>query len=322
MYDNLEPMLTHDFPFDPRYGYNEDDLRAITPPAVPQGFAEFWQRTYEQALAKPTRPTVRQISSSNPDIEVYELEYDGVDGFRVGGWMTKPVGQEPTRGVVMGHGYGGRDAPDLIIPGPACAAVFPCARGFNRSARENLPANAPEHVTYGIDSPETYIHRYCVSDIFSATSALLELAPQTAGCVDYLGVSFGGGIGAMAIAWERRFRRAFLGVPSFGHHDLRLRMQCAGSGESVRQMHQHNPEIRKTLAMFDSAVSAQFCKVPTMVACALFDPAVPPPGQFAVYNSLAGEKLLCVLQAAHFSWADEQEEGANVLKRQNTWFAR
>ncbi|MEZ5576382.1 MAG: hypothetical protein R3F44_12440 [Candidatus Competibacteraceae bacterium] len=36
------------------------------------------------------------------------------------------------------------------------------------------------------------------------------------------------------------------------------------------------------------------------VAAARFDPAVPPPGQFAVYNALAGPKELFVLRAGHF----------------------
>ena len=294
---------------------------AVKPPAITPGFAEFWQNTYALALATPTRPTIRPIASSNPALEVYELEYDGIGGFRVGGWMTRPKGQTPTRGVVMSHGYGGREAPDLNVPGPACVAVFPCARGFHRSSRPDLPSDGGRHVIHGIDSPETYIHRHCVADLFSATSALLELAPQTAGCIDYLGGSFGGGMGAMTIPWERRFRRAFLAVPSFGHHDLRLQMQCVGSGESVRQLFMRKPEIRKTLALFDSAVATQFCKIPTLAACALFDPAVPPPGQFAVYNSLAGEKQLYIRPADHFEWEGNVQDQAKLFKLQCEWFS-
>ena len=314
-------MFTHQFAFDPTYGYTEDDLRAVAPPAIPDGFEQFWQETYQAALATPPRPTIRPIASSNPEIEVFELEYDGLDGFRVGGWMTRPKGQTPRRGVVMGHGYGGREAPDLNVAGPACVAVFPCARGFHRSARPDLPGNGADHVLVGIDSPETYIHRYCVADMFCATSALLELAPQTAGCIDYLGGSFGGGIGGMTIAWEKRFRRAFLAVPSFGHHDLRLKMPCVGSGEAVRKLYLRKPDIRATLAFHDSAVAARFCKIPTMAACALFDPAVPPPGQFAVYNSLAGEKRLYIRPADHFEWEGNQQDQLRLHKQQSEWFS-
>ncbi|MEZ5583004.1 MAG: hypothetical protein R3F37_09785 [Candidatus Competibacteraceae bacterium] len=40
----------------------------------------------------------------------------------------------------------------------------------------------------------------------------------------------------------------------------------------------------------------------------MFDPAVPPPGQYAIYNALAGHKDLFVLQAGHF-------EHGNALQR-------
>ena len=36
-----------------------------------------------------------------------------------------------------------------------------------------------------------------------------------------------------------------------------------------------------------------------MVAAALFDPAVPPPGQFAIHSALAGERALFVRRNAH-----------------------
>ena len=42
--------------------------------------------------------------------------------------------------------------------------------------------------------------------------------------------------------------------------------------------------------------------IPTHVDCALFDPAVPPPGQFCVYNAIRSPKKLFVRQAAHFEF--------------------
>jgi cephalosporin-C deacetylase len=49
-------------------------------------------------------------------------------------------------------------------------------------------------------------------------------------------------------------------------------------------------------------VAARFTSIPVHVAAALFDPAVAPPGQFAVYNALPGEKQLFVLDAGHFDY--------------------
>lgn len=292
------------------------------PPSPPKGFEAFWRATYDEARATLPRPSLRQIKSDKPDLEVFEVDFDGIGGFRVGGWLTRPVKEKPRRGVVFGHGYGGREGPDLNVPGPAAVTLFPCGRGFHRSARADLPASSPQHVIRGIEKPETYLHRFCVADIWSAVSALTELAPEVAGCIDYIGTSFGGGIGAMSLPWEPRFRRAFLGVPSFGNHPLRVTLPCVGSGEAVRQLYLRKPEILQTLAFFDSAVSSTFTHIPVLVSCALFDPAVPPPGQFCVYNALAGAKELYVRQSDHFTWDGSDQEGRTLFALQQEWFSR
>lgn len=70
-----------------------------------------------------------------------------------------------------------------------------------------------------------------------------------------IGVSFGGGIGAMALAWDRRIARAHFNVPSFGNQPLRLKLQTMGSGAAVRSAHMRNREtVERTLAYYDAAV--------------------------------------------------------------------
>jgi cephalosporin-C deacetylase len=220
---------------------------------------------------------------------------------RIGGWLTRPRDEPVERGVVVGHGYGGREEPDFHLPFRRAAVIFPCARGISRSARAGIPGNPDEHVLHGIARRETYMHGGCAADtVWCAASALLELFPMAARRLDYLGISFGGGIGALALPWDERFHRAHLNVPSFGHHPLRLTLPCVGSGEAVRRAQQRTGRTLATLRYFDAATAARFLRIPVHVAAARFDPAVPPPGQFAIYNALAGERELFVLQAGHF----------------------
>jgi cephalosporin-C deacetylase len=56
------------------------------------------------------------------------------------------------------------------------------------------------------------------------------------------------------------------------------------------------------------ATAATRVRIPVHVAAALFDPSVPPPGQFAVHNALAGRKELFVLTAGHFDHPDAATE--------------
>ena len=169
------------------------------------------------------------------------------------------------------------DAPDLNLPIPHAAALFPCLRGQSRSRLPGVPENGMEHVLYGIESRETYIHGGCAADLWCAASALLALVPQAGERLDYMGGSFGGGIGALALPWDKRFTAAHLSVPSFGNHPLRLTLPCVGSGESVRKYHQTYPKVTEVLRYFDAATAARRIAIPVLVAAALFDPAVPRP---------------------------------------------
>lgn len=230
-----------------------------------------------------------------------EIEFDAWGGRRIGGWLLRPTHGSAAVGVVMGHGYGGRSAPAALPAfGWPAAVLQVCMRGFHRSAFADLPVAAAEHVVHGIEGRETYLHRGCTTDIWAAATALLEVEPQIVGSLCYWGESFGGGIGAMALPWDQRFRRAFLDIPSFGHHPLRLTLPCCGSGEAVGRYYANHPEVAEVLRYFDAAVHARHIICPTMIAAACFDPAVPPPGQFAVYHALRCERELFVRQYAHF----------------------
>ncbi|BDI29858.1 deacetylase [Capsulimonas corticalis] len=312
--------MQHPFPFDPTYGYDEAALLKVAAPPEVSDFADFWRATYDEARAVPTDTVMRSIASPRRGYDVFEAEFTGLGGARVGAWITVPHGGF-ARGVVAGHGYGGRSGPDFPIPGPPAAAIFPCARGFDRSAAPGIPDNAEEHVVFGIEHRETYLHRFCAADLWTAASVLLELFPAAEGNLHYLGVSFGGGMGALALPWDDRFQRAFLDVPSFGNHPLRVTLPCAGSGESVRRQYATRPEILETLRYFDAAVAATHLRIPTLAGCALFDPAVPPPGQFCVYNSLAGPKELFVHPAGHFPYREERHDARRLFQALENWFA-
>lgn len=160
-----------------------------------------------------------------------------------------------------------------------------------------------------------------VADYWLAASALLELYPQAKDRLYYLGESFGGGIGALMLPWDARFKKAYLNIPSFGNHPLRITLPCVGSGQSIQEhYHEGHTEILNVLQYFDAATAASHIQIPVFVAAATFDPAVPPPGQFAVYNALPGPKELFIRQAAHFDLAGNEHDDAAIHARLRRWF--
>ncbi|MFV0337980.1 MAG: acetylxylan esterase [Chthoniobacterales bacterium] len=285
--------------------------------STPRGFENFWRSTYEKALRIPLNITRRKISSS-AKARVYEFECDSLGGFRIGGWIIEPADGKWERGIVMGHGYGGRAEPELSTYGPPAVLIQPCMRGFHRSAHPSVPDECPKHVLHEINNREKYILRGCVADIWVAASVLLSLYQEVRDKLDYIGGSFGGGLGAMSLAWDSRFRRAFLDVPTFGNQRERLQTPCFGSGEPVRLRYEKDPSLLKKLRWYDSAIAAHWIKIPTFVAAALSDPNVPPIGQFAVYKGLGGKKDLFVRKEGHPNVLSDDKKLRPIL---DTWFS-
>ncbi|MEU9092967.1 acetylxylan esterase [Streptomyces sp. NPDC048428] len=323
--------FVHEFPFDPAHGRTLEDLVAVPAPPAPDDFDDFWRARYEEARKVVTDPELGPVEGERDGVRIHGMTYTSVGGVRLGGWLALPAegpAAEPVRhGFVIGHGYGGRQepGPDVPLPLPSSAAILPCVRGMGaRGLVEGIPDVSSGHVLHGIESRDSYVIGDCVADLWCAASALVELVPELAGAgrLGCLGESFGGGLGALALPWDERFGAGQLTVPTFGNHPLRLTLPCTGSGEAVRGYHREHPEVVDVLRYFDAATAAGFVEQPTLVAAALFDPSVPPPGQFAVHNALAGERELLVLPAGHFEYEGLAQDEAGLVEARREFFGK
>jgi cephalosporin-C deacetylase len=307
--------------FDPTYGYNLEQLLQIVPPPQPDGFVAFWQARYMRAMRLDPNQQLSPCGSFHPDYECYNLSYRSTDDFEIGGWVLVPKHTPVTRGVVVGHGYGGREGPDFDLPIPGAAFLFPCFRGLSRSKCWPISDNPSYHVLHNIDKRDQYILGGCVEDLWLAVSALLKLFPSVSGHVAYLGISFGGGIGALALPWDRRIQRAHFNVPSFGNQPLRLQLPTWGSAAAVQNYQRAHGNILATLNYYDAAVAAQHIQIPVHVAAALADPMVASPGQFCIYNALPREKKLFVLDKGHSDYPGQAEQKKALLSELQGFFS-
>ncbi|WP_434131542.1 acetylxylan esterase [Methylocaldum sp. GT1BB] len=313
-------MISAKPPFDPTYGYTLESLLRVDCPEEPGDFAEFWETRYRRALSVYPNPELSRGKDVHPDFDVYDVRYRSTDDYMIGGWLLSPKHGPIRRGLVVGHGYGGREGPDFDLPVGEAVVLFPCFRGLSLSRDPRLPDNPARHVLHGIDRRDRYILGGCVEDLWLAVSALLNVFPQVEGHIGYSGISFGGGIGALALPWEPRIRMAHLNVPTFGHHPLRLALPTLGSGEAVRRYERRHGSVLETLRYYDAACAARHIRIPVHVAAALSDPFVAPPGQFAIYNALAGPKRLFVLKAGHSDYPERLEEERALLAELGAFF--
>jgi cephalosporin-C deacetylase len=313
-------LIAHGYPFDPTYGYTPERLLAVEPPETPPDFRSFWRSRYQRVVGLPPQPRLGPAAPAPPGWVVRDLSYRSTGDCPIRGWVAEPADGRVERAVVLGHGYGGCDGPDAGLALPGTVLAFPCFRGLSRSRCPPISPDPAYHVLHDIHDRDRYVLGGCVEDLWLAVSALLEIYPGVRGRIGYAGISFGGGIGALALPWEARVARAALTVPTFGHHPLRLTLPCAGSGEAVRRFAREHRNILATLPYYDAAVAARFVSMPMLVAAARFDPIVPPPGQFAIYNALPGAKELVVLEAGHFDWPGRAGQDAALAARARTFF--
>lgn len=307
--------------FDPTYGYTLERLLNVSPPQTPDDFATFWQARYSRAISIDPRPRLHPYRYSHNYYECFDLNYRSTDDFEIGGWALIPKHAPVTRGVIVGHGYGGREGPDLELPIPGAAILFPCFRGLSRSRRWPVSDNPNYHILHGIDNRDQYILGGCVEDLWLSVSALLQLFPTVTGHVGYLGISFSGGIGMLALPWETRIQRAHCNVPSFGNHPLRLQLPTWGSAAAVQDYQRSHGNILATLSYYDAAVAARYIHVPVHVAAALADPVVAPPSQFSIYNALPYQKKLFLLDKGHSDYPGKQAQEQALLSELQSFFS-
>jgi cephalosporin-C deacetylase len=297
--------IPHNFPFDPTGGYTPEQLHELTcEEPEPADFEKFWKDLYGKAARYPFQPTSRPLPSPERNFTLEEVFCQIYPGYRIGMWVLKPRVTSKIRRIrIQGHGYGGPDGIDWALAWPDQIVIFSIAPGFHLSENEKLPkSDVIQHVIHGIENPETYVLGACAAAIWRAVDLAEQIRGDNPWEIYYHGWSFGGGIGALALPWERRIKGAELGQPTFGYHSARLGQACVGSGESVRMLYLRNPSIRETLRYFDSAFSVRHLETPTVFACAYFDPAVIPPGQWAVANNCRGPKRISPFLTGHFEY--------------------
>lgn len=313
--------LDHDYRFDPKHGYRLEDLLRQTAPEEPADYVPFWKDRYAATMGVQPKALLRDTGEDRGCWRIYDWSYRSTGGVEIRGWALLPIAGVVKRGFLIGHGYSGRSAPDFDLELKNSALFFPCFRGLGRSSIPNISPEIQWHILHDIQSRRRYVLGGCVEDAWVGVSAILRLFPELSGHLGYLGISFSGGVGTMALPWDNRVQRMHLNVPTFGNHPLRLKLSSTGSAASVQRFVFKHPRVMEVLRYYDAAVAARHVTIPVHCACALFDPSVAPASQFSIFNSLAGPKSLHVLSAGHHAYPAQDEENRELRQEINNFFA-
>ena len=298
-------MLKHDYPFDPCNGHTPEQLLTIQGPEEPAGFKAFWEETLHLVMAMtPTYFIERELWSPNAGERIYRVRVKNWDNTEFVMTIARP--EKSLGGLVIGQGYGNPSGPSVSQYG--LTTVMACVRGLGLSQCRDIPWEPGKHVVHGIRSKETYILRGVITDQWMAASVMLDMFPDTADNLNYRGSSMGGGMGALLLPWDPRFKAAWLDVPTFGA-EIRFRYQSTGSGEACRQYLLEHPEAKEVLAWFDASAAARHIRIPVCATPAVFDPCVAPAGQFSIVNAIPEQyKTVFIRDTGHFRETDRDRE--------------
>ncbi|MBE6378732.1 MAG: acetylxylan esterase [Lentisphaerae bacterium] len=297
-------MIEHNFPFDPYNGMTQNELLKITAPAEPEGFRRFWEDNYRLVMACPLDYHVEtEVWSPVESDTIYRVRVKNFDGVEFIVFIARP--ENSAGGLVIGQGYGNPSTPPSSSHG--LTTCFANVRGLGASQCKDIPWQPAQHVIHGIESKETYILRGVIADQWMATRVMLDMFPDCAENLHYYGGSMGGGMGALMLPWDDRFKSGFLSVPTFGS-EIRFNYESVGSGEACRKYVQEHPEALDVLRYFDASVAAKYIRIPVCCTPALFDPCVAPAGQFSVANSIPDEfKTLYIRETGHFELTEQDK---------------
>lgn len=308
--------------FDPSYGYSKNQLLQVPTPQEPPGFLKHWQKRYSRVTAHTPQLKLSDSGRVENGFRILNAQFTSSHDFEIKGWVLKPEFKTVQRGLIMGHGYGGVDGPYTNLPFADAVIFQPCFRGLGLSTHPNISSQPQWHVLHNIQNYREYILGYCVEDLWLATSAFIHSFPEVEHHLGYMGISFSGGIGALALACEHRIQKAHFNVPTFGNYQLRLQLPTLGSGHSVQCFHRRNPTLTEnTLSFHDAAIAAKHIHVPMHFACAKSDPMVAPPGQFAIYNAVTAPKELFWLKCGHMDYPEQEQENQQLTHELTHFFS-
>jgi cephalosporin-C deacetylase len=284
---------------DGTFGYTLEELLKIEAPPPPEDFAEFWEETYRLATARvPDYRVEKEIWSPDAGVKILQVRFRSYDGFDIGMWIARP--ESSTGGLVIGQGYGNPSAPPTTR-NPGLTVAMPCIRGLGISQCALIPWKTSAHAGYGIRSRETYVIRGAVTDIWEATSVLADMFPDTASNLNYSGGSLGGGLGAILLPWDKRFKAGEINVPTLaGPMQFAFPVSGENPGATRRNAALSDPVCMRALSYFDGASAARRIMIPILMTPALSDKSNPPPAQFAIANAIPEEyRILRIREVGH-----------------------
>jgi cephalosporin-C deacetylase len=250
----------------------------------PPDFDAFWQAIMAEAAAIPLNPTMERVPMrSTPEVDVYEIHYDSLDGLRIAGWYCVPTERHirpPYPALLIVPGYISEPTLPKNWAKTGYAVVGVAPRGKLRSNRHFNPGY-PGLLVRDIVDRNTYGYRGFYVDACRAVDFVLTRPEIDHTRIGVHGGSQGGALTVITAALRADaitcgaagapFLAGFLDAAGFTHS-----YPYEEINEYLRQYPEREPDVRATLEYFDIINFAPLIRCPMLVSVGLGDDVCPP----------------------------------------------
>ena len=274
-------------------------------PDLPEDLDAFWAETCETARMAPL--DFRRSLSNDFDLPgflVETIEFRGVEGRSLSGWLAYPQGARRMPGFVWVPPYGR----ESLLPNAYGVREGFVSLSFNFFGHGAFHQEKYEprrgYFSQGAESPETWIFRTMFQNAFIACRVLEAQTEVDEDRIGAMGMSQGAGISIWLGAFCPIVRAVCADMPflsaiqSLLRHGV-YRYPLKELSDFAERIPLGLERVLHTVSYFDTVNIATRCRRPTQVSLGLKDPAVRPENARAVHAALPATKSLVEYPGGH-----------------------
>ncbi len=274
----------------------------LTPP---EDFLEFWQEALAEALSVPLE--AHRTFSTDYELEgfvVERLRFRSVQGRWVDGWLAGPPDARHLPGFVWIPPYGRESVlPNAYGTREGFVSISLNFHGYSAFHQEKYNPSRG-YFAQGAADPKTWIYRRMFQDLVVTSRILQAQVEVDEERIGAMGLSQGGGMSIWLGAWCPIIKAVCADLPFLGNVRENLskpvhRYPIKELVDYMETLPLGRERVFNTLAYYDTAIIAQFCKVPTQVSLGLKDPACREDTVRPIFDALPGHKDLKIYNWGH-----------------------
>lgn len=277
----------------------------------PIDFDDYWREALAELETVPPCPELRPAAFRAPNVDCFDLYFDGVRGARIHAQLLLPQKDGGCPALLQFHGYTSnagawRDKLSFAATGFVVAAMECRGQGgLSQDTGGDLGATVYGHIIRGVgDEPKNLLMRHIFLDTVQLARVVMALPQVDAGRVAVMGGSQGGGLALACAGLEPRIARAVVDYPFLSDYKRVWALNKARPGTAYAELtswfrhfdplHEREDMFFEQMGYIDVQNLASRIAAYTLMAITLMDDSCPPSTQFAAYNKIVAPKKLCI----------------------------